>query len=769
MITQNEVLKFMSEGATRPLKRKELARAFNINSDDYRLFRQLVKEMVQEGALIKIKGGRYGVPEKMNLVSGTLQCHPDGFGFVVPEKTDEISETSAGDIYISLRKMKDAMHGDKVLCRVESSGHKGRKEGRIIRVVERCHESLVGTFERSGNFGFVIPNDRRITKDIYIPNKFAGKAKRGQAVVTKITQYPKERHNPEGKVIEVLGYPDNPEVEIEMVIRSRGLYKQFPEDALEEAEKIPLNISDKELRLRKDCRDLPTVTIDGENAKDFDDAISIEKPDGKNYRLYVHIADVSYYVIENSPLDKEAFKRGTSVYFLDRVIPMLPYKLSNEICSLKPKEDRLTVTVEMDIDAGGEILKYDIHNSVINSNERMTYTDIAKILENKDRKLAKRYEYLLDEFSLMKELCLILKKKREKQGSVDFDLPEPDIILNREGRIENIIKAERNIAHRIIEEFMLTANVVTANHIFKSRVPGIYRIHENPDQKKISEFNKFIYNFGYTIEDSDEIKRPRGRNHNSAGKAELDGLRRKAAPRVEARDGQNQIELPLLRTNKKTSTKNKFLESNSVNAKSLQKLLASARGTPEEKLINNVLLRSMKQAVYSEKNSGHFCLAFDCYTHFTSPIRRYPDLITHRILKALLVKKRLQQKKIDVLKKSLPAIAEHSSLRERVAMEAEREILDLNKARFMMDKIGEEYSGFITGVKSYGVFVELEDLFVEGLVHVTSIKDDYYIYHEEKHSIIGEHRGKIYRLGDKVKVEVENVSLEKRQIDFVLA
>jgi len=710
MITEKEILKFMREEASRPLKRKELANAFNINSDDYRIFRHLVKDMIQEGTLIKIKGGRYGIPEKMNLVTGTLQSHPDGFGFVIPEKSHEGSETSTGDIYIGARKMKDAMHGDKVVCRVESHGYKGKKEGRIIRIVERCYESLVGTYEHSGNFGFVIPNERRINKDIYIPKKCTGKARKGQAVVVEITRYPRAEHNPEGKVIEVLGYPDNPDVEVEMIIRSHGLFNRFPEETLEETEKVPLKISDKELRERKDFRDLLTITIDGENAKDFDDAISLEKPDGKNYRLYVHIADVSHYVTENSALDREAYKRGTSVYFLDRVIPMLPQKLSNEICSLKPKEDRLTVTVEMDIDPGGEILRNHIYSSMINSNERMTYTDVAKILENKDKKLAKRYDYLLDKFSLMKELCLILNKKRKELGSIDFDLPEPDIILNQEGRINNILKAERNIAHRIIEEFMLTTNVVAAKHIFKSSFPGIYRIHEEPDPEKMSDFNEFIHNFGYSIDDT-----------------------------------------------------------NSTKAKSLQKLIASARGTPEEKLMNHVLLRSMKQAVYSEKNSGHFCLAFECYTHFTSPIRRYPDLVTHRILKALLTKKRPLQNKIDYLKKKLPAIAKHCSIRERVAMEAEREIIDLNKIHFMMDKIGEEFSGFITGVTSFGLFVELEDLFVEGLVHVTSIKDDYYIYHEKKHSIIGENKRKVYRVGDKVKIEIENVSMGKRQIDFVLA
>lgn len=709
MITEKEILKFMQKDAVRPLKRKELAKEFDIRSDEYALFRQLLKDMVQKGTVVKIKGGRYGVPEKMNLIFGTLQGHPDGFGFVIPEKTHEQSETSIRDIYVSPRKMNEAMHGDKVVCRKESRGYRGKEEGRIIRIIERGHTTLVGTFERTGNFGFVIPNERRIAKDIYVPNKFSSKALQGQAVVVEITRYPTAGLNPEGKIIEILGYPDNPEVEVEMIIRSHGLFQKFTDEALEEAEKIPLEISNMELRKRKDCRNLITVTIDGEKAKDFDDAVSIEKLDGKNYRLYIHIADVSHYIIENSVLEQEAYKRGTSVYFLDRVIPMLPEKLSNEICSLKPREDRLTLTVEMDFNAGGELQRYDIYNSVINSNERLTYTDVAKILKNKDKNLERRYSYLLEKFSLMKELCLILNKKREELGSIDFDLPEPDIILNQEGRIENILEAERNIAHRIIEEFMLSANVVTAKHISNSGVPGIYRIHEYPGSDKIMDFSQFIYNFGYSIENPDNIT-----------------------------------------------------------AKSLQKLLASARGTPEEKLINHVLLRSMKQAVYSEKNSGHFCLAFDCYTHFTSPIRRYPDLITHRILKTLLTKKQVPGNRIEYLKVNLSSIAEHSSQRERVAMEAEREIIDLNKVHFMLDKTGEEFSGFITGVTSFGIFVELEDMFVEGLVHITSIKDDYYVYHEKQHSLIGEHKRKIYRIGDKVEVIVENVSIEKRQIDFAL-
>ncbi len=710
MVTEKEILNFMRGNAARPFKSKGLIKEFQINPDDRSSFRQILKNMVRRGTLIKIKGGRYGIPEKMNLVVGKLQGHPEGFGFVIPEKTNDQSINPPNDIYISARNLKEAMHGDKVVCRIESHRHGEKEEGRIIRILERGFVTLVGTFEKTGNFGFVIPDEKKIAKDIYIPNKYFRKARSGQAVVIEITRYPGVGLNPEGKIIEVLGYPDNPDVEVEIVAKKFGIVKYFPVEALEEAKKIPLEIPDDEFLRRKDCRNLLTVTIDGENAKDFDDAISIIKLDSKNYRLYVHIADVSNYILGNSHLDKEAYKRGTSVYFIDRVIPMLPQKISNEVCSLKAKEDRLTVTVEMDFDSRAKLLRYDTYNSVINSNERMTYTQIKKILEEKDENLEKRYDYLLKNFFLMKELCIKLNKKREAQGSIDFDLPEPDLILNQEGRIEKILEADRNIAHRIIEEFMLIANVVVANHIYNAGVPSIYRVHEKPDPEKMMDFNEFIHNFGYSIEDTEN-----------------------------------------------------------VNAKTLQNLLNSARGKPEEKLINHVLLRSMKQAVYSEKKLGHFCLAFDCYTHFTSPIRRYPDLIIHRILKSLLNNRSFSNDKIENLKKILPPIAKHSSLRERIAEDAEREIVDIKKVHFMMDKIGENYTGFITGVTSFGIFVELEDIFVEGLVHVTSMKDDYYIFHEKKHSLIGENKRKVYRIGDKVDVKVENVSLGKRHIDFNLA
>lgn len=711
MLSEKEILKFLRGNAARPFKSKGLIKEFRVAPDERSSFRQLLKSMEQKGTLVKIKGSRYGIPEKMNLVVGTIQGHHEGYGFVIPEKTTDQTQKPShpNDIYISSGNLKEAMHGDKVVCRVEPQRHGRKEEGRIIRILEREFSTLVGTFEKTGNFGFVIPNEKRIAKDIYVPNKHFGKAKKGQAVVVEITRYPGAGHNPEGKIIEVLGYPDNPDVEIKIVTKKYGIFSDFPAPALKEAKKVPAKLPDNEFSKRKDCRDLLTVTVDGENAKDFDDAISIEKLDNKNYRLYVHIADVSHYITENSDLDREAYKRGTSVYFLDRVIPMLPPEISNEVCSLKPKENRLTVTAEMDFDSHGKLLRTDLYNSVINSNERMTYTDVAKMLEEKDEKLENRYDYLLKKFYLMKKLCIILNKKREDHGSIDFDLPEPDIILNQEGRIENILKTDRNIAHRIIEEFMLATNVAVANHMNNAGVPCLYRIHEKPEQEKMVDFNEFIHNFGYSIKNTEDLK-----------------------------------------------------------AKFLQKLLISARGKPEEKLMNHVLLRSMKQAVYSEKNTGHFCLAFDCYTHFTSPIRRYPDLMVHRILKSLFINKNLSDSKIENLKTDLPLIAKHCSFRERNAEGAEREIIDINKMHFMMDKVGENYTGFITGVTSFGIFVELEDIFVEGLVHVTSMKDDYYIFHEKQHSLIGDNRKKVYRIGNKVDVIVENVSLGKRHIDFAL-
>src|SRR3972149_5581738 len=716
-ITTDEIIKFMRESASRPLTMREFIRELNIPTEERNSFRRLIRELVREGNIVKIKGERYGLPEKMNLVTGIVHGHPDGYGFVIPEDSKE-------DVYINPRNMREVMHGDRVVCRVESVRKGMKKEGRVIRILERGHKTIVGIYEPSGHFGFAIPSERKIIHDIYIPLKYSNKAKRGQAVVAEITAYPTKDRNPEGRIIEVLGYPDNPDIEIEMVIRKYEIPSQFPAVVLSEAEDISQEIAGDEIMGRLDLRDKNIVTIDGERAKDFDDAVLVERLDNGNYLLGVHVADVSHYVKEGSHLDAEAFKRGTSVYFPDRVIPMLPFQLSNEICSLKPKVDRLTLSALMEFDKYGELIDYRFDETVINSKERMTYTDVAEILNEvqssklkvSSMELKERYSYLLKDFYLMRELCEVLREKRMRRGSIDFDLPEPYIILDLMGKPENIIKAERNIAHKIIEEFMLVANETVAMHFMKQEIPALYRVHDEPDQSKIIELSEFVSNFGY------------------------------------------HLKIPVF----KKGIESKF------HPKRFQELLNSIRGKPEELLISTITLRHMKQARYSPENIGHFGLAFENYTHFTSPIRRYPDLIVHRLLKEIIKKKHIPKKRLDIWEERLPKIAQHSSEKERTADAAENDIVELKRVQFMLEKIGDEYEGIISGVTSFGLFVELEEIFVEGLIHVSSMADDYYALNERDHSLIGRRTKKRFRMGDRVKVKVENVSIEKRQIDFNL-
>jgi len=706
----------MRESVYRPLTMKELIKNFNISSENRSSFRTLIRGLASDGEIIKIKGNRFGLPEKMNLVTGVVQGHPDGYGFVIPEDGGE-------DLFINPRSMREVMHGDKVICRAESAQKGGKKEGRIIRILERGHKTIVGIYEPSGHFGFVIPDDRRISHDIYIPFKYSGKAKKGHAVITEITAYPMKNRNPEGRIIEIIGYPDNPDVEIDIVLRKYDIPSKFPIDVLKEADAVQKEVTDDEITGRLDLRDKNIVTIDGEKAKDFDDAVYVERLNNGNYMLGVHIADVSHYVKEGNTLDNEAFKRGTSVYFPDRVIPMLPFQLSNEICSLKPKVDRLTLSALMEFDKYGELIDYRFDETVINSKERMTYTDVAEILNEvqssklkvSSMELKERYSYLLKDFYLMRELCEVLREKRMRRGSIDFDLPEPYIILDLMGKPENIIKAERNIAHKIIEEFMLVANETVAMHFMKQEIPALYRVHDEPDQSKIIELSEFVSNFGY------------------------------------------HLKIPVF----KKGIESKF------HPKRFQELLNSIRGKPEELLISTITLRHMKQARYSPENIGHFGLAFENYTHFTSPIRRYPDLIVHRLLKEIIKKKHIPKKRLDIWEERLPKIAQHSSEKERTADAAENDIVELKRVQFMLEKIGDEYEGIISGVTSFGLFVELKEIFVEGLIHVSSMADDYYALNERDHSLIGRRTKKRFRMGDRVKVKVENVSIEKRQIDFV--
>ena len=699
---KQKILAFFRNKATHPLTFRELNHVLGIPRVERAGFKRVVEELIASGELIKTRGHSYALPTSLNLVIGRLSCHREGFGFVVPDEGGD-------DIFIPARFLRENMHGDKVAVRIEAVKGPGKSEGRIVRTLERGCTRLVGRFEAARNFGYVIPDEQRINYDIYIPPSAYGAAESGQVVVAEITAYPAIQRNPEGRIVEVLGWPDDPEVEVQTILRKFDLPHAFSAATLAEARSIRQTITDADLQGRADLRANLTVTIDGETARDFDDAVSVRREKDGHYRLWVSIADVSHYVKPGSSLDQEAYARGTSVYFPDRCIPMLPEELSNGICSLNPHVDRVTMTAEMLFDSCGEMLEASFYPSIIRSDARLTYTIVRDLLEQSETALIAEHSAYFADLQLMKELALRLNEMRKKRGSIDFDLPEPEIVIDILGQTEAILKAERNVAHRLIEEFMLAANEAVALHITHKEIPSLYRVHEHPDVVKLQDFREFIFNFGY------EFKVAEGK--------------------VEPRD--------------------------------LQRLLEQAEGKPEEKMLNKVLLRCMKQARYSVENLGHYGLAAPCYTHFTSPIRRYPDLAIHRILKAIVTKS-INKRMIDQFAATLPEVADHTSKRERVAMEAEREIAELKKLQFMQNKVGEEYDGFITGVSSFGFFVELVEYFVEGLVHISTLLNDFYNYIEKQHSLVGENTRETFRIGDTVRVLVANVSLEKRQLDFNL-
>ncbi len=698
-IEKDMILRELERKSDHPLLLKELMQALTLKKEERREIKKLLRKMIQEGEIIKTRGNRYGLPQKMNLVIGRLKGHRDGYGFVIPETEGE------PDIFIAAKKIEEAMHGDRVVARIEATKPDGRREGRVIRVLERARKQIVGRFEQGKTVGFVIPADKRITQDLYVTPEKSLSAETGQIVLAEILAYPTKNRNPEGKVVKILGHVEDPRIDTVMVVESYGFTRDFPEDAALEAGKIKESVTAQMRKGRQDLRDLPTVTIDGERARDFDDAISIEKT-RSGFRLWVHIADVSHYVPAGSALDREAYQRATSVYFPDAVLPMFPEKLSNGICSLNPKEDRLTMTAEMTFDAEGRRVDYKLYDSVIRSDERMTYTAVRQILVDRDEKVRERYAALIPQFEMMERLAMQLRKNRLARGSLDFDLPEPEIILDLTGETINIIRSERNVAHQLIEEFMLAANETVAEHMTALEVPFLYRIHDPPTPTRIFEFNELLKTFGLILRDIEKIR-----------------------------------------------------------PKSLSSILDVVKGRPEERLINQILLRSLKQAKYSSDNHGHFGLASEEYTHFTSPIRRYPDLVVHRLLKKVL-HHRMSQDEQDEWARRLPEIGKHTSERERQSMEAEREVIQRKKVKFMSDKVGEIYNGFISGVAAYGLFVELESYFVEGLIHVSNLHDDYYIYDEKLHALLGEHHRRTFRLGDPIQVRVERVDLESWQIDF---
>ncbi|WNC14362.1 ribonuclease R [Brevibacillus brevis] len=700
---EQEILGFMREQAYHPMTVKELEEAFGIA--DTGAFKELVRTLnalEASGEIIRTRANRYGVPEKMNLVRGRLQNHPKGFGFVIPE-TPEME-----DVYVHANDMNGALHGDTVLVRVEKEAGGNRLEGRIIRIVERGIKQVVGTFKDETHYAFVIPDEKRIGKDIFIPKDAYNGAVDGHKVVVDVVRYPEGRVNPEGVVVEILGHKNDPGVDILSIIRKFGLPEAFPDDVLAEAEAAPDEISEEEIKGRRDLRDRPMVTIDGADAKDLDDAVSLETLPNGNVRLGVHIADVSYYVKEKSALDNEAYRRGTSVYLVDRVIPMLPHRLSNGICSLNPKVDRLTISCDMEMDKDAKVVKYDIFLSVIRTNERMTYADVRSILEDKDEALMEKYSELVPMFQEMEKLARKRREQRMKRGAIDFDFREAKIYVNEEGTPTDIGFRTRSIAEQIIEEFMLAANETVAEHFHWMKQPFMYRVHEDPNAEKLMAFMEFVTNFGYSI---------RGKG-------------------------------------------------NSVHPRALQQLLEEVKGKPEEIIISTVMLRSMKQARYDAESLGHFGLSTEFYTHFTSPIRRYPDLIVHRRIRDWIEQgEQLSEKRLAYWTEHMPLIAEHASQRERLAVDAERETDDLKKAEFMLERVGEEFEGVISSVTSFGIFIELPNT-IEGLVHVSYLTDDYYHYHEKMYALIGERTGKQFRIGDVVQVRVANVNVDERTIDF---
>lgn len=696
------ILNFMKEEAYKPMEIPEIAKIFNINKNEYKSFKKAIKTMEKEGLLARDESDKLGLAQRMGVITGKIEIHDRGFGFLIPDIE------GIKDLFIAKTNLMGAMNGDRVVAKIIKEGRNGKRtEGIIINIVERVNKNIVGIYEDNKSFGFVLPEDKRIQNDIFISKKDRNGAKKGQIVMVEITRWPDgKRKNPEGKVVEILGRPGDKGIDIDIIIRKYNLPEDFPPSVLNSALDIEDFITEDEIKGRLDLRNVKMVTIDGEDAKDLDDAVSIERLENGNFKLGVHIADVTHYVKERSVIDKEAFKRATSVYLIDRVIPMLPKKLSNGICSLNSKVDRLTLSCIMEVNRQGKVVNHTIAQSVIKTNERMTYTDVTKILRDNDVELIERYKDLVDDFKVMEELCKILRKKRLDRGAIDFDFEECKIILDEKGKPIDIKPYERAIANRMIEEFMLLANETVAEHMEKLKVPFVYRIHENPDAEKLEKFKAFIYNLGY----------------------------------------------------------NDITWGEEVNPKALQRVLDKFKGENEETIISTLLLRSMMQARYSPECAGHFGLAADYYCHFTSPIRRYPDLQIHRIIKEYL-NKELTENRSKKLVSIVYSAAKQSSEMERVAQEAEREVDDLKKAEYMKDRIGEIFEGMISSVTGFGAFVELPNT-IEGLVHITSFRDDYYIYDEDRLILIGERNKKIYRLGDKLKVLCSKVDILSREIYF---
>lgn len=695
------VTAFFREKSGKPLSFKEIVELMGLSRPEGRGLKRVLREMLRSGEVVRTRKGLYGPAEDMNLITGYFEAHRDGFGFVISEKPGE------RDIFIPPGQGLGAMNGDRVVVRVEEWKRRG---GRIIRILERSNTRVVGKLDITKTAIYVRPKNKTIPFDLYIAPNDKGDAKHGDTVVAEITAFPTDKRPPAGRIIKIIRKPEDPTSEVEALIDEFSLPRKFPKSVIDETKLLygSQQIERGEIKAlkRKDLRNLSTVTIDGERAKDFDDAVSVGLTE-HGYRLWVHIADVGFYVPWGSAIDLEARKRGTSVYLPDRVIPMLPKELSEDLCSLKPKVERMAFTVEMDFDRYGRRVNQKFYPSLIKSGERMTYSSVRKILIDQDPAETEKYDYLLKDFELMEELCGILRSGRLERGSLDFDLPEPEIILDLQGNPEAIIRAERNFAHMIIEEFMIAANEAVAEHIEGLGVPSLYRIHEEPDPMKLEDIMKVVR--------------------------------------------------PLHRLGKKT-----------LKPKDFSVLLRSIKGAPEEEIINYLVLRSLKQARYSPINVGHFGLASESYTHFTSPIRRYPDLVVHRVLRELLTKKLISDKRRQELETMLPDIAFTSSRTERLSVDVERKVIDAMRAWFMKDKVGDEFAGRIVGVTPFGLRVRLNDFYVEGFIHLSYMTDDFYQYNEKTMRLHGRHTNRSFRIGQEVRLRVDKVDMEEREVIFGL-
>lgn len=730
---------------------KQLVRELRLDAATRPALEDSLEQLARKGLLIELRSGHFAVLENNpEYAAGELFVHRDGFGFVLPEQKHAGMH---GDIYLSPEEAVKGMSGDRVLAQIMRIGAQGRAEGKILRILRRAHMTVVGEFRvrRSGNF--VAPSDERIRDWIAIPegmelpeeeaaaHRVGATAREissvedldGMVVNVEILEFPERGERAVGRVVEILGYPDDFGVDVEIVIRKHHLPHRFPDEVLEHARRIPHEIADSELRGRRDFRALDIVTIDGETARDFDDAVWVERLANGHFALQVHIADVGHYVKPGSPIDEEALRRGTSVYFPDRAVPMLPVELSTDICSLRPHEDRLVLSALLEIDRQGDVTAQEFTRGVIRSAERMTYTDVFQLLEG-DAVLRERYRPLVSRFEIMRELALILNRKRTKRGSIDFDLPETNIELDLSGQMTGVTRAERNIAHRIIEEFMLAANEAVAGHLEAAGLPMLYRIHEQPEPKRVMDFEEIAVHFGYSLG--------------------VGAIPVKRFPVTERRrDGcKVRKDIVVAREDLKISSRN------------YQRLIAKIAGKPEERILSYLMLRSLKQARYSERNEGHFALAAPSYTHFTSPIRRYPDLVVHRILSAHLD---ARQPLFDT--RRLRELGDDTSFTERRAAEAERELIEWKKAKFMEDRVGDEFDALIISATKFGFFVELAELFVEGLVPMDTLPGDRFTYHENGRKIIGERTRKMYSIGDRLRVRLDRIDSVERKLQFSVA